>query len=360
MKIRSIKHGTIGLIVIHIILWGIYIFYELSILLVLDPSAIKWNEMFLGFILNAGLFYTTVYWVLPKGSVKKQPLPVLLKILVIISTYLFAAAVLAVDIFPASGYYSTPLVALFGNKVFLAQHIWRASWFFGLGVGFWFATKSVQFEKKLRLLEKNFYLKEIHEIELRQQVAISQLAFFKSQINPHFLFNTLNFFYSSIYPLSRQLAQSLLLLSNIMRYAMNKDDESGFVELETEIKLIEDYIHLNQLRFSNSLQINFQVVGIPDHKKVISFLMMTLVENAFKYGDLTDAEYPLYINLHIYADKMEMQIHNKINALNLQESHGIGLQNMESRLKLIYKDNYHLSVNKDETTYKCNLKLKFN
>lgn len=359
MKFRKPSILSIRLILIHATIWIIYILYELSILIVLDPSAIKWDEILGGFTLNVALFYSTVCLILPISSKKRRLPAVIFSVLLAISLYLLISSILSSCLFPRSGYYAKPLLKLLTSKVFMAQHIWRATWFIGLGIGFWFFTKSIFVEKRLRVLEKEYFEKELHSIQLQQQVTAAKLAFFKSQINPHFLFNTLNFFYSSIYPLSKPIAESLLFLSNIMRYAMNSGGNDGLVSLETEVKLIGDYIYLNQLRFDHKLKIHFDVSGNPGDKRVVSFLMMTLVENAFKHGDLTDALYPLKINIKVHADNMEMSIENKINRLSLNESNGIGMQNVEERLKLIYKDDYQLSIRKDDMLYFVYFNVKF-
>lgn len=296
-------------------------------------------------------FYAVAYLILPQPGKTKRFYWVVIELLAVLIIYLFLKACIS------SYFDSKPLLFLLKNSLFIAQSIFRGSFFGGLATGYWFAMKSVRSEHKLRLLEKENFLKEIREVELRQKVADSQLAFFKAQINPHFLFNTINFFYSNIYPLSKPLAQSLLVLSNIMRYAMNDDQKDGWGDLKTEIQVIEDYIHLNQLRFNHNLQINFDIIGIPDHKKVLSFLMITLVENAFKYGDLTDTQKPLLIRIYIHEDKIDMQIQNKIDLLKTTYSYGIGLKNLEDRLKLVYKDDYLLAVTKDETMFNCNLSL---
>jgi len=276
-----------------------------------------------------------------------------------ICLYLLASAVISTYIFSGGGRSYHLLLSLLVQKEFLAQHIWRATWFIGLGAGFWLALKSISAEKKLRLLEKEKFLQQLHEAELQQEIVISQLAFFKSQINPHFLFNTINFFYASIYPLSKPLAKSILMLSNIMRYAMNSDNKSVWADLITEIEVIEDFIKLNQLRFDSKLQINFIINGQPEHQKIISFLMMTLVENAFKYGDLEDAKNPLSIVIDIFEDKVNMQIQNKISNHKVENGHGIGIKNLENRLKLAYQDNYFFLITKSESVYKCDLMLNF-
>ncbi|MDB5141113.1 MAG: yehU 6 [Mucilaginibacter sp.] len=343
----------------HLVAWILYIFYEVSILIYVDPGSINCIEIILAFLLNAMVFYVNADFILVRLVSYKLLALTIVKILLLISLYLVLSYWLSAYIFPFLEVKSSGNKPIF-TKLFFAQHIWRAIYFLGLSTGYWLTKKTILSERKLRSFEREQYLLTLKEQELKKQIAMSHLAFIKSQVNPHFLHNTLNFFYSNIYPLSKPLAESLLRLSEMMRFTFDHTDKDGLVELAVELKQIENYITLNQLRFSNNLQIVLNIKGNPQGKRIISFLLMALVENAFKYGDLQDAHYPLSINVFIDDDHLQFKIMNKkkINA-NEFEGHGIGIKSLENQLKLMYADNYELNIENNIYDYRCILALKF-
>jgi LytS/YehU family sensor histidine kinase len=227
----------------------------------------------------------------------------------------------------------------------------------GLSFGYWFSKRLISSERRLRVAEREQYLQELSQKELKREIAVSKLAFLQTQINPHFLFNVLNFFYSNIYPFSKKLAEAVVLLSDIMRYITKQSSEEGLVPLTDEIEHIEKYIKLNQLRFDNKLQVLFEVTGILEHKKIATFIMMSLIENAFKYGDLLDKNNPLIIRFSVLANRIEFYIENKIKLSGNIPGTGIGLQNLRKRLDLMYADDYDLIITKEGNKFKCQLKI---
>ena len=228
-------------------------------------------------------------------------------------------------------------------RLFLAETLYRGSYFFMIAFGYWFATKSIKQEKEKRWLEQQKRMSEQHlriaEINLRD----AEIAYLKNQINPHFLFNTLNFFYDQISMHSKQIAEGMLLLSDIMRYALKKSDDDK-VMLEDEIEHLRNYIAINQLRYSNQLQICFKVVGDPAFRLIMPLMLITFVENCFKYGDLLDSKHPLYINIEITNQQLIFYAHNKKKTGPVESSTGIGISNTKQRLDVIYEDRYSLEI----------------
>jgi len=345
-------------IITHLLVWVCYIVYELSILLILSKEPVDYWATFAWFSLNVTLFYISAEYIFPLFEKKSSYILTTLLFLVSISLYLACSVCITKYLDKDVTFKNESISILLTDKSYVVQRLWRATWFIGLSVGYWFAKKSIRSEKNLGFLQKKHYEKELFEMELKKEIATSKLANFKSQINPHFMFNTLSFFYSGIYPLSKDIARSILLLSDIMRYVIETNDADGLTELTLEIKQIENYIILNQLRFNNKLKINFEYTGIPEHKRIPPFIFMTLVENALKYGDLNDNENPVSLSLSIQTTKLNFFVKNKINKLRLSESHGIGLSHLRERLDLFYKSQYKLEIKQDDSFYFCNLLIK--
>jgi two-component system LytT family sensor kinase len=353
----TIKFETIFL---HITIWTLYILYESSILLFINAANIYWSEILLAFLLNIALFYISSEFVLPNwGNKEKFPVAILF-LLGLIGLYLYASYLETSLIFPIIQAhipaYKKP-DSIF-TKLFIAQHIYRATYFIGLSFAYWFAKKLVQTERILRDTEKLRFEQLVEQKELKKEIAISNLAFYRSQINPHFIFNTLNFFYANIYPYSKNLAEAIVLLSDLMRYITEQSNrEDDLVALDEEISYINNYIKLNQLRFENKLQVTFEIVGDTENKKIAPFLMMSIIENAFKYGEGSDPETPILIRIDISGHQINLKVENKINIFIRPAGTGTGLSNLRKQLDLLYPQQHTLRINQQATMFECYLNL---
>lgn len=184
----------------------------------------------------------------------------------------------------------------------------------------------------------------------------SELAFLKSQINPHFLFNSLNNIYSLAYQKSTKTPEAILKLSEIMRY-MLYESNGNEVPLANEIRYLENYIELQKLRFKEDPNIQFEVRGDVSYLSIIPLVLISFVENAFKHGVATDKEHPIKIYLNAERGKLYFQLINKKSNLNKDETGGIGLQNVQRRLDLLYKGRYALNIENTNDLYTCELYL---
>ncbi|MDI9364489.1 MAG: histidine kinase [Flavobacterium sp.] len=193
----------------------------------------------------------------------------------------------------------------------------------------------------LNSLRDDKKMQKILEIQSLQ----ANYNFLKAQINPHFLHNTLNFFYAKSLPYSQELSDGILTLSQIMRYALSKDNAiDGKVLLKDEIEHLRDVIKINQLRFSNNLNVNFEVHGIVGEVMMIPFVLITIVENAFKHGDLKNPEYPIKIKLTVEDDVLTFVCKNKKKTGPKELSTGIGLDNTKKRLAMVYRNRYSINI----------------
>ena len=207
--------------------------------------------------------------------------------------------------------------------------------------------------------------KETMQIQIRLQhmeneKVIAEKQFLQSQINPHFLYNTLNFFYAKSLTLSPELAESVLLLSNIMRYSLEKNENKmGMVYLEDEIAHINNVIKINQFRFSNKLQIQFLIAGNTDGIRIVPLVLITLVENAFKHGEMLDAAFPVTITLTMDETKqvIDFIVKNKKRTGPKETGTGIGLENTKRRLEFAYGANNTLILKDEEGFYTASLQL---
>ena len=135
----------------------------------------------------------------------------------------------------------------------------------------------------------------------------------------------------------------MLLLSKIMRYALQKSDTPK-VMLADAIEHLEDYIAINQLRFNNQLNVQLTITGDPSFRMIIPLVLITFVENCFKYGDLLDPEHPLRIEITITDQQLIFCTHNKKKSGPIERSTGIGIENTRRRLSVVYENNYELQT----------------
>ena len=198
--------------------------------------------------------------------------------------------------------------------------------------------------------------------ELETQRLKAELDFLKGQVNPHFLFNTLNnlLSMSSSYG-DEATANGIGHLSHLMRY-MLYDTNSELVRLENEIDMLENYIDLQKLRMDiNSVKnIEFIVTGEIKSKQIPPMLLIPFIENAFKHGYSVKNEFFVKILLSIEKEELKFRVENSINndreSKNMDSS-GIGLENVRKRLDLLYKDEYLLEINEEANIHYVSLKI---
>jgi sensor histidine kinase YesM len=198
--------------------------------------------------------------------------------------------------------------------------------------------------------------------ELRNQKQAGELALLRAQINPHFLFNTLNSIYSLALQKSDNVAVSIARLSEIMRY-MLKDPDVEKVPLEKEIEYLVSYIELQKLRINSQKFIQFDIKGDVSDKMIAPMLLIPFVENAFKHGSKKVSPPGIIIIIEIEKLLLKLNVSNFIKEKNDQtdnDAHGTGLDNVKQRLDMIYKDRYQLEIseNKDRKRFEVYLTIE--
>lgn len=188
--------------------------------------------------------------------------------------------------------------------------------------------------------------------------ARAELSFLKAQINPHFLFNTLNNIYSLAEIKSDQTSTSILRLSNIMRYVTD-DAMEDFVSLQREIDCIQDYIDLQRLRLSDKVAVNFAVSGELGNREIAPLLLMTFVENVFKYGISNHERCEIILQLFVTEKAITFYCENKIFPGSQERNRtGTGIVNAKRRLGFLYPGRHILNIENDGERFKVTLTLQ--
>jgi two-component system, LytTR family, sensor kinase len=186
----------------------------------------------------------------------------------------------------------------------------------------------------------------------------AELSFLKAQINPHFLFNTLNNIYSLSIVKSEQTPAAILKLSSILHY-LTDDVRENQVPLPSEVDCVQNYISLQKLRLTDKVNVEFSVDGAREGKSIAPLLLMTFIENAFKYGISSHEPCTITIRLRTSERSIEFFCRNKVLVKNpTEERTGVGINNARKRLEYLYREKYSLSIHTEDEHFTVHLTLE--
>lgn len=209
-----------------------------------------------------------------------------------------------------------------------------------------------------RLLEDHFENIKFSN-ELKSNQLETELKFLKTQINPHFLFNTLNNIYSMVYLKSDEAAPMVLKLSGILRYMLYESDAQK-VPIQKEIDYLKDCIELQILNPADRPKVRFEIENHAPVLMIEPLLFINFLENSFKHGSLSKKDGFIHLKMTIKDNSIDFQLKNSILPSNSPKDKvgGIGLNNIKQRLELVYPNRHILEIKSDERTYNIHLVLK--
>jgi hypothetical protein len=198
---------------------------------------------------------------------------------------------------------------------------------------------------------------ETKEEYIHKERISTELSYLKQQVNPHFLFNTLNNIYSLSIKNPEITPEAILKVSSILRYTLYKSDKT-LALLREEIDIINAYLELQNMRFKDKLPLKYSIEGEVEEYKVEPFIMLPLVENAIKFGMAGLNESFIIISITIKSDKIKFFISNKINLIESDYEHsGIGIKNIKRRLDLVYPNSHEFKITEENGTFSVLLEL---
>jgi sensor histidine kinase YesM len=218
-----------------------------------------------------------------------------------------------------------------------------------LFVAVWAASSVMQLLRQWRITERR-------AIQAEADKTSAELSFLKAQINPHFLFNTLNNIYSLTLIKSDHAPMAVLKLSGILRYIT---DEAGqdFVPLQSEVECANNFIDLQKLRLNKKVIIDFLVTGAVEGKKIAPLLFMTFIENAFKYGVSNHESCLIIIHIEVDDHKINFLCQNRIVRSEDEERTGVGITNAKKRLAFLYPQKHLLQIRTEEDQFIVDLAI---
>ncbi|WP_052266303.1 sensor histidine kinase [Pedobacter kyungheensis] len=211
------------------------------------------------------------------------------------------------------------------------------------------------------VIVRDYYLQYKNRKLYRIQQSENELHALKAQLNPHFLFNALNYLYgTALKENAPDTAHGIDIMSDMMRYTIHGMHEN-FVQLQDELKFMENYLRLQQVRLpaKESIKINKQIVSDDHKQKIAPLLLLPFIENAFKYGISMDAQCEVQIKIVVVENELQMEVFNTI-VQNRAEVGGnnTGIKNTIKRLDLLYPDSYRLDHKNTGLDYKVSFWLK--
>ncbi len=206
-------------------------------------------------------------------------------------------------------------------------------------------------------LVSEWYRSEKERTIAASQKINSELSFLKAQLNPHFLFNTLNSIYSLANKKSDDTTVAIVTLSELMRYMIYEANEE-YISLKKEVEYIKNYISLQLLRLKDSSGVKINVHGDLNYK-IEPLLLISFIENAFKYGTDYKGKTDIRIIISSRNDELQLQVHNLSSLqITINKNSGIGLENIQNRLNLLYPNAHTLEIASDEKSFGIDLKIK--
>jgi len=303
-----------------------------------DQSHLNWNAILnpRSFIFDAcsiSFFYLNSLVLIPRFLNRKK-----IGVYITLIIALFFVFLYLLNILPVVGHKKG-----FQREYFFA--ILPFLFFWAMSTVYWFVRDKIRTEQLLKDRE-NENLK-------------TELSFLRSQVSPHFLFNVLNNMVAMARLKSDLLEPSLIRLSGLMRYMLYESDEAS-VTLLRETEYVNSYIELQKIRFAKSLIIRVDM-DPGDHQLIEPMLLIPFIENAFKHGTGNIEDPIIEISLKISDGLIDFRVRNKFDNKNEEikdKTSGIGLPNVERRLKLLYDHKHILSINKDNSRFTVSLQIK--
>lgn len=189
---------------------------------------------------------------------------------------------------------------------------------------------------------------------------LSELEALKNQINPHFLFNSLNSIYSLTVKKSNDAPEAVIMLSELMRYMLYQTNDE-FVMLTNELDYIKNYVSLQKMRLIDQKHVELYIKGNVTTQKIRPLLFVSIIENAFKYGTSYDGKTRIKMLIEVNGDSLHFQCENSLtNKKSQSENSGIGLQNTIERFELLYPNNHKIKIQEVDNTFKVNIELTLN
>ena len=315
--------------------------------------AMSMTESFIFMGMHIFLAYSLMYFVIPRFLLKHRYWQTAIWTSVFfLLTAIFSAAISATIIDPVRK-------IMFGGLFIDMYRSNTGNIFLSLMAGLRGAITIGGIAAAIKLM-KYWYVKEQRNLQLQKENVESQLQLLKAQVHPHFLFNTLNNIYSYTQHTSPVASKLVTGLSDMLRFILYEGSQP-LVPLSKELKMIQDYIELEQIRYGNKPDIHLDIPFDAFDLYIAPLLLLPLIENCFKHGTSHMLEQPwISLQITIHDKQIFMKLLNgKVSMKEKRnQPHGIGISNVKKRLELIYPGKHSFNIHDEEEVFIINLKLE--
>ncbi|MES2275991.1 MAG: histidine kinase [Bacteroidota bacterium] len=315
-------------VLLHLCCWTLLILYELGSVYYIVKRTEPYAHYLCYYAVNIAFFYLLTalagqFW-------QRKYSAWLTAVYILLAFLLFLITKCAVDFVLAKG---TLPVKLQRIKAYIPANIIRGI-YFGILAAFYRVASYLSF--------------------YRRQAAEARIAFLQQQLQPHLLFNALNFVYNKVDQHSPEAARCVWLLAELMRFSLTST--SGKVALTDEAQQLNYLIEINRYRFGEEFYVK---TDISDELTgaIIPLVLITLTENLFKHGDLQDERHPAFLQLHVKESQLYYHTLNRKRTTGRQPSHRIGLENIRVRLDHAYGRNYQFTIHETAQAFELELRL---
>ena len=333
-------------VAVHATCWIIFCVYEILLAGIITKNFSPFIHYLLFYSINIILFYFHAHFLFNytpsfKTNLWRVPLVVILEV----GFYIFAYQLIS---YLLNKFLHNQPNMKFMNSLYIWGAGYRAVYFLLYSTGYYLLITYIT--------KRENELKKILENEqLKNQVLKIEQDFLRAKINPHLLYNTLSFIKYAAKKRPLEADEAVNRLAAIMNFAL--DDNTETILLTKEIEQVENIIGLNQLRFNHTLNVEL-IINLDNLEvKLIPLILLTLVENVFKHGNLMDAENPALIKIECTADHLQIITRNLVIEKPIFESHNTGIKNIQLRLEQYYKGKYDFKFEKIDQTYYVDLKI---
>ena len=347
----SIFTGKKSSVVLHIVAWTILLLIPLY-LITSEPGMDVFfvQRVYLRTILFVLIFYINFFWLIPSTLFKGKKWQYYLIISTIIIGLYFINETINRHVFVQENKNTREALEKLSKDLKVPKKPWR----FDIYNYLFTSTLITSFSIGLRMNSRYHENEKIRK-ELEKEKLSSELAFLKSQVSPHFFFNTLNNIYSLTEINTKEAQNAILQLSKLMRYLLY-ESEKGDTKISNEIGFIKNYIELMRLRLNEKVRLTFT---LPDSYEDLSFpplLFISFIENAFKHGISYREHSFIEISLNITGRDIHFSCKNSLGRMTQEkEETGIGLDNIRKRLNLLFPDKHKLNISQTDNSYNVEL-----
>ncbi len=346
----GLRKVNIYIIIIHCLFWALFIsspllfFFKVNFNLFLKPQFYILHSFIIG------VFYTNYYLLIPHLFFRKKFVLYFISIIALLAINVYFVNQIEGDFFGHPPYIGEEALEKLGLINDFKPH--GKPQFSTV-----FSIILIAVGSCVRITSQWLH-EEKEKTAIKKEKISAELSFLKSQIDPHFFFNTLNNIYSLAQLKSDKAPQTILKLSELMRYNIYDADKET-VLLKDEINYIQNFIDLQRIRLAKSVDIDFYVMGEIGEKEIEPLLFLPFIENAFKHG--IDYANNCSIDIEIVVEETEISllvINSVLKGERRSSSHsGVGLSNIHKRLELLYKNRHTLTIAENEKRFMVKLKL---